>query len=80
MVERLPTPDWLPTSQTSGTREDNFAFSAPGSPTLDVPYVPGTETEDASDVPVTDPRHLVGGAVADQSGGWTQAKSGTWEK
>lgn len=80
-VQRLPNPDWLPTSQHSGTREDNAAFSATGTPTFgDLPYTDGTPLKDAADVPEgPSPRHLVDGKTPDQSGGWTMAKSGTWE-
>lgn len=78
-VKRLPNPDWLPTSQHSGTREDNAAYSAVGSPTFgDLPYTDGTPLKDVADVAEGPSyRHTVG-AEAD-AGGWTNANSGDWE-
>lgn len=78
-VQRLPSPSLTPTSQNSGTSEDNGAYSAPGSPTLAPDYTPGTKTPDASDVPASSSyRRTVDDTPAEQAGGWTMARSGTW--
>ena len=79
-VQRLATPDWLPTSQMSGTSQPANAYSAEGSPTIDLPYVPGTVTKDVADVPQGPAYRPLVGDVPDGQGGWVTAKSGTWAK